>query len=245
MTIQFLNTFTCGARFYRAWNTGLLSFLVETEQGLVLIDTGLSTGEYAKPSLFTQIFRVVTRMTFDPHEAAVTQIEQMGYKAEDVKHIVLTHMHFDHISGITDFPHAKVHIFRKEYEAFLGKRQHFFELAYDKRYLAHQPDIQLYDELGEKWFEFNAVRLPFTPEIWLIPLPGHSRGHCGVAIQKEGGWHLHCGDAAGDFRKSFPEWAIRLFLGEHEPRLRAFGAAHPEVTLTASHMFLDFFENAH
>ena len=77
----------------------------------------------------------------------------------------------------------------------------------------------------------------------LIPLAGHTRGHCGVAIKTETGWHLHCGDAAGDFRQDFPAWAIRLFLGPHEPRLRVFGEAHPEVELTASHMFLDFFSD--
>jgi glyoxylase-like metal-dependent hydrolase (beta-lactamase superfamily II) len=71
---------------------------------------------------------------------------------------------------------------------------------------------------------------------------GHSRGHCGVAIQKEEGWILHCGDAAGDFRKDIPKWLIRLFLGPHESRLRSFGEGHSEVELTASHMFLDFFE---
>jgi glyoxylase-like metal-dependent hydrolase (beta-lactamase superfamily II) len=242
MTIHLLNTFTCGARFYKDWNTGLLSFLVETEQGLVLIDTGLGTAEYKKPSWFTQVFRVVTRMPFDPREAAVTQLERLGYQAEDIKHIVLTHMHFDHISGITDFPHAKVHVFQDEYDAFIGKRQHFFELAYDKNCLARDPNFELYKSAGEKWFDFDAIRLPFSPEMWLVPLTGHSRGHCGIAIQKEDGWYLHCADAAGDFRKEFPAWAIRFFLGEHEPRLRAFGDSHPEVELTASHMFLDFFD---
>ncbi|MCP4140414.1 MAG: MBL fold metallo-hydrolase [Chloroflexi bacterium] len=242
MSVYYLNTFTCNARFFADWKTGLLSLLVETEQGLVLIDTGLGKAEYENPSSFTQAFRVVAEMPFNANEAAITQIEKMGYKAEDVKHILLTHMHFDHVSGITDFPHAKIHIFRQEYDAFMGKRRSFFELAYDKRYIAHKPDVQLYDDVGEKWFDFDAIRLPFSPEMWLIPLKGHSRGHCGVAIQKADGWILHCGDAAGDFRKDIPKWAIRLFLGPHEPRLRAFGEAHPEIMLTASHMFLDFFE---
>jgi glyoxylase-like metal-dependent hydrolase (beta-lactamase superfamily II) len=151
-------------------------------------------------------------------------------------------MHFDHISGITDFPHARIHLYRKEYEAFTGKRKSFFDLAYNKKYIAHNPTLQLYDDIGEKWFDFDAIRLPFSPQIWLILLAGHTRGHCGVVIEKEKGWIFHCGDAAGDFRKDIPTWAIRLALGPHEPRLRAFGEKHPEIELTASHMFLDYFE---
>src|SRR3546814_20988035 len=51
---------------------------------------------------------------------------------------------------------------------------------------------------GERWFGFEAVRdldgLP--PEILLVPLPGHTWGHSGVAVPEDGGgWLLHAGDA--------------------------------------------------
>jgi glyoxylase-like metal-dependent hydrolase (beta-lactamase superfamily II) len=50
---------------------------------------------------------------------------------------------------------------------------------------------------GEPWFGFEAVRdlegLP--PEILLIPLAGHTRGHAGIAIKTADGWLLHAGDA--------------------------------------------------
>jgi len=243
MGIRFLNTFTCNSRFPPYWQTGLLSLLVETEQGLVLVDTGLGMAEYEIPRPFTRFFQVITEMPMGVNETALNQITALGYQPEDLKHIVITHMHFDHISGLADFPHAQVHLSQKEHDAFMGKRKIFYDLAYDRAYIAHQPDFHLYEERGETWFDFDAMRLPFTPEMWLIPLPGHSRGHCGVAIQKEDGWHLHCADAAGDFRKDIPAWAIRMVLGPHEPRLRAFGARHPEISLTASHMFLDYFDN--
>ncbi len=242
MTIHLLNSFTCNARFSKDMKTGLLSYLIETEQGLVLIDAGLSTAEYKNPLWFTRLYRIITIMPFNPNDAVLNQIQKMGYKPEDLKHIVLTHAHFDHISGITDFPHAEIHLYRKEYEAFMGRRKEFFDLAYNKNYVSHNPNFQLYDDIGEKWYDFDAIRLPFSPEIWLIPLAGHSRGHCGIAIQKGDSWILHCGDAAGDFRKDISALAIRVALGPHEPRLRAFGEAHPKVTLTSSHMFLDFYE---
>jgi glyoxylase-like metal-dependent hydrolase (beta-lactamase superfamily II) len=54
-----------------------------------------------------------------------------------------------------------------------------------------------YGAQGERWFGFDAVRgldgLP--PEILMVPLPGHTWGHAGVAIRRGGGWLLHAGDA--------------------------------------------------
>ena len=53
------------------------------------------------------------------------------------------------------------------------------------------------EEEGETWFGFSAVRaIPgMRDEVLLVPLPGHSRGHCGVAIRRADDWLLHCGDA--------------------------------------------------
>jgi glyoxylase-like metal-dependent hydrolase (beta-lactamase superfamily II) len=50
---------------------------------------------------------------------------------------------------------------------------------------------------GEQWFGFQAVRALSAdlPEVLLVPLLGHSRGHCGVAIRSDDGWRLHAGDA--------------------------------------------------
>jgi glyoxylase-like metal-dependent hydrolase (beta-lactamase superfamily II) len=242
MTIHLLNCFTCNARF-ADWKTGTLCLLVETNQGLTLVDTGLGLADYSDPTWFTKFFRVITEMPFDPNEAAINQVRKLGYKPEDVKHIILTHMHFDHCGGLPDFPNAKIHVHRKEYEAF-KHQSGFLSSAYIQRNIAHDPNFILYDDAGEKWFDFNAIRLMnFEPEIYFIPMPYHTRGMSGIAIKTESGWHFHCGDAAADFRQTnIPEWSIRLMLGPYMPRLRAFREAHPEITVTASHMFLDYFQ---
>ncbi len=241
MPVRILNCLTVCARWPSDWKTGTLCLLVQTRQGWVLVDTGLGNEDYSHPTTFTRVFRVLTKMPFDRRETAVHQIMQLGIDPQEVRHIVLTHMHFDHCGGLPDFPHAHVHVLRKEYDAVNSPPASFYDLAYVRRHIAHEPEFVLYEETGERWFDFPAIRLPFEPEMWLVPLPYHTRGHCGVTIQTEQGWWLHCGDAAGDFRKNLPAWAIRLVLGPHEPRLRAFGEAHPEIRLTSSHMFLDFF----
>jgi glyoxylase-like metal-dependent hydrolase (beta-lactamase superfamily II) len=242
MNIQFLNGFTCSARVPRHWECGTLELLIETEEGLVLVDTGLGSEDYVHDSGILKLFKVITRMPLDPEEAAVRQVERLGYKAEDVRHIVLTHMHFDHCGGLADFPQAKIHVYRKEYEAFTGRRRMFSDLAYVRRHIAHGPDWAFYDDTGEKWYDFEAIRLPFEPEMWLIPLPGHTRGLCGVTVKTGDGWLFQASDAAALFNEEAPDWLIKMVLGPHQPRIRQFAAEHPEVRVVTGHMWLDFFE---
>lgn len=216
--------------------------LVDTDRGPILVDTGLGLGEYADPTWMAQLFRVITVMPFDEGEAAVHQIRQLGYKPEDIQHILLTHMHFDHCSGLADFPNARVHVHRREYEAFTdGRIGQWTEFAYFPRYIAHQPEFVLYDQVDSRWYDFDAIRLPFEPEMYFIPLFGHSRGLCGVAIKAKTGWVFQASDSSAVYDSNTPKWLIRLVLGLHDPMLRAFKESHPEVLFMNSHIFPEFF----
>jgi glyoxylase-like metal-dependent hydrolase (beta-lactamase superfamily II) len=243
MTIHFLNCFTCHARVPSRWRTGALCLLVETDHGLVLVDTGLGREDYVHRPAILRAFQVVTRVPMNPEEAAVRQVVRLGYRPEDVRHIVLTHMHFDHAGGLPDFPHASVHVHRREYAAFTGFPRRWLDLGYVRRHVAHQPEVVLYDAGGERWFDFPAIRLPFDREMWLVELFGHTQGHCGVAVQTDSGWLFHVGGAVPiGFTTDVPEWLARFVVGPHAPRLRAFRAAHPEICMTTGHMWLEFFE---
>lgn len=240
--IHFLNCFTCSARVPVHWRSGALCLLIETGQGLILVDTGPGQADYVHKPAILRMFRLATIVPLDPKEAAVRQVAGLGYQSDEVQHIVLTHMHFDHCGGLPDFPGATVHVHRREYEAFLGRPRRWTDLAYVRRHVAHRPRLELYNDTSESWLGLPATRLPLEPEIWLIPLFGHTRGHCGVAVRTGSGWLFHVGDAAPFGLDDYaPAWLVRLVLGPHTPRLRAFAAAHPEVRITTGHMWLDFF----
>lgn len=243
MTIHILNCFTCNTRIPRGLSSGTTCLLVKTDQGLVLVDSGVGVDDYAQRIFLLHLTHIVMITPLGPEEAAVRQVARLGYRPEDVRHIVLTHMHFDHAGGLPDFPWAKVHVHQREYEHFLsGKFRRWSDGGYNRRILRHHPAIGLYEETGEKWYDFSAIRLPFEPDIWLVPLPGHTVGHCGVAIQEGERWYLQAGDAAS-FIENAPMWLVRFALGFHQPRLRQFAADHPEVRLLTGHLALESFEN--
>lgn len=245
MTIRFLNCFTCSARVPPGWHTGALCLLVETNRGLLLVDTGPGLADYVHPPLIMRALQVVTQMPMRPQEAAANQVASLGHKPQDVRDIVLTHMHFDHCGGLPDFPDATVHVHRREYEAFRGPWRHWLDVGYVERHCAHEPNIELYDVTSDSWFDFPAIPLPVEPPMALVPLFGHTRGHCGVAVETDSGWLFHVGGAAPiGFSDDIPSWFARPITGSHAPRLLAFRTAHPEVQMTTGHMWLDFFEGA-
>ena len=178
--------------------------LLETDaHGLVLVDTGYGLQDVAHPhrapERIPRFFRALLNIRLREEETAVRQIEKLGFSAADVRHIILTHLDFDHAGGIEDFPHARVHLLKAEYDQATGPWAGFVQ---SRRYRPAQwdavADWRTYAAGGEGWFGFDAVRgldgLP--PEILLVPLPGHTWGHAGVAIRPEGGrWLLQAGDA--------------------------------------------------
>lgn len=176
------------------WRLGAPCLLVDTNQGPTLVDTGLGLHDFIRPSPMVRFFRRDFRITRDPGCTAVKQLAGMGLDPVSVQHILLTHLHFDHAGGLPDFPHAKVHVHRREYEG-MHRRRSWLALAYDRADFAHRPAWVTYDYAGELWLELDAIRLPFDPEMYLIPLFGHPAGHGGVAIRASGGWLFQCIDA--------------------------------------------------
>ena len=178
--------------------------LIETDaHGLVLVDTGYGLRDVAHPHQrpsprITLPWRMMLNIRLHERETAIRQIDALGFRAQDVRHIIATHLDFDHAGGLEDFPHAMVHVMAREYDDATGPRTGFVPR---NRWRPAQLDSvqqwQRYGAHGEPWFGFEAVRdlTGLPPEILMVPLPGHTAGHCGVAVQGETGWKLLAGDA--------------------------------------------------
>jgi glyoxylase-like metal-dependent hydrolase (beta-lactamase superfamily II) len=210
MRIHHLSCGTCcpvGGQLFDGTTEGAFAhmvchcLLIETEAGLVLVDTGFGTRDIAHPTQrISPFFLNLCNVQLRPEETAISQLRARGFDPADVRHIVITHLDFDHAGGIEDFPNATVHITSRERDVALAGRGGAF--VGPRRYRPQQWDEVIQWQLypfggGERWFGFDAVRdlrgLP--PEILLVPLSGHTWGHCGVAVQSDDGWLLHAGDA--------------------------------------------------
>ena len=226
--------------------------LLETERdGLILVDTGFGTRECAHPALLPRRFRALTAPRLVLAETALHRVRALGFAPGDVRHVVVTHLDLDHAGGLSDFPHATVHLHRRELEAV----QHPASWAERQRYCPHQwahgPRWQPYAETGDLWLGLPAVRrlAGVDADVALVPLHGHSRGHTGVAVRTRRGWLLHAGDAYFHHHElAEPVDAplgLRLLQAamETDPgqrhasqaALRELHREHPEVIITCAH----------
>ena len=196
-----------GGRLFDGRSAGLLGHLVchclliETDaHGLVLVDTGYGLRDVARPrGRITPAWRALLNIRLREADTAARQVEALGFRRADVRHIVLTHLDFDHAGGLEDFPGATVHVMAREYDDATGPRAGFVARhRWRPKQWNSVNEWRRYGATGEPWFGFDAVRdlAGLPPELLLVPLPGHSWGHAGVAVRGEGGrWLLHAGDA--------------------------------------------------
>jgi glyoxylase-like metal-dependent hydrolase (beta-lactamase superfamily II) len=183
--------------------------LVESPAGLVLVDTGFGLRDVADPhSRLSRFFLRLLKPEFKTELTAIRQIERLGFDAADVRHIVMTHLDFDHAGGLDDFPHATVHMLASERQYAAQQktwldRQRFRpqQWSYQNTWRVHSP------QYTERWEGFAKVHPieELASEVALVPLRGHTYGHAGVAVRGDAGWLLLAGDAYFDHGELDPE----------------------------------------
>jgi glyoxylase-like metal-dependent hydrolase (beta-lactamase superfamily II) len=172
--------------------------LVETERhGLALVDVGLGTTEADDPRRVPAPVRFELRPAFRRQESALAQVRALGHDPRDVRHVVFTHLDLDHASGLADFPWATAHAAAAELRRATAATGGIRRMRFDPRPLRAHGRWQLHEPGDATLAGLTGVRplAALDDDLALVPLPGHSRAHCGVAVRREGGWLLHAGDA--------------------------------------------------
>jgi glyoxylase-like metal-dependent hydrolase (beta-lactamase superfamily II) len=170
----------------------ILSVLIERDNDLVLFDTGIGTRieqEMRSPVYWGNLFfhRCVMRTRFDPrHDALIHQLPRLGFKPSDIKHVIISHLHWDHAGGMRDFPQAHFYVGRREWDFASGLSGGLlFKNAFIKeQFCGADLDIELVETNLRKPFK----NFPASCDLFgdgsmvLVDLPGHSPGLMGMYL---------------------------------------------------------------
>jgi glyoxylase-like metal-dependent hydrolase (beta-lactamase superfamily II) len=210
------------------------AFLVEHPQaGPILIDTGLHERVATDVgAALGRVARALFTIDMEPGWAVPHQLRERGVEPGDVRLIVMTHLHYDHASGLAAFPQAAVAVDAREWglasrgrmiDGYLG---HLFPAANEWLLLDGAADE--IDLLGD-----GSIRLLSTP--------GHTPGHRSVVLRLAGDREvLLTGDAAYAQRTldegltpllTWNDAAYRASLA----RLQTWVAAHPRAPVVPGH----------
>ena len=212
-------------------------------RGPVLIDTGMHPVVATDPrrNLGRVGAALAKGLRIGPDENAPARLRAWGHSPLDVELVVLTHLHPDHTSAISEFPNARFVTTRAEWDSARGP------LAATRGYISGLlPDeaaVQFADLAGAGEPHEGLSRtldLLGDGSIRLVSTPGHTAGHLSVLVETGDGPVFVLADAVYTLRNLWEDllpWrtaddeASESTMAE----LRAYARAHPEVPLIPTH----------
>ncbi|MBI3969086.1 MAG: MBL fold metallo-hydrolase [Chloroflexi bacterium] len=166
----------------------------------ILIDTGIGSDDPNDPTRPETAVRHVTLTA-----GLRAGLSALSVRPEEITHVVLSHMHWDHMWGATvrngagrkpGFPNARVCVLRDEWAAAPTGHGTGAGVELDKPVLEAAGLVDLYDGEAE-----------IVPGIRLIPAPGESPGHAVIRIASDGEVVYYVGDLFhGPAEFAHPDW---------------------------------------
>jgi glyoxylase-like metal-dependent hydrolase (beta-lactamase superfamily II) len=223
----------------------VVSFLVEhPSAGPLLIDTGFHHTAATHPRQNLGLFgaRTARGMTMDANQTVAAQCKSRGIDPSAIDVIVMTHLHFDHASALTDFPSATVLVTEPEWNSALGPRASlngYVRAQFDPGLAYRTIDFAKLGARAHGPFD-SALDLFGDGSIVLLSTPGHSAGHISIILRLRDREALRAGDAIytmATLREGKRPWRIpdaRAF--EHSVRaIEAYDREHPQALIIPGH----------
>ncbi|GAW93543.1 N-acyl homoserine lactonase family protein [Calderihabitans maritimus] len=175
---------TAGIGMGKIVNVPVYSALINTDDGVVLVDTGLNPDGLTNPERAWGSRAKVVRPILTEEDDIRNRLGQLGFSINDVKFVINTHLHWDHTGGNRFFKDCPIIVQKAEYRFALYPDSHLSS-SYMENHFKHPLNYKLIEGDQE-----------IVPGVSVITSPGHTPGHQSVIIDlPETGTVILAGDA--------------------------------------------------
>lgn len=175
----------------------VFAYLILHPEGAFLVDTGMSPrvadGTYLPA--WHPYFRRAVRFAVSEEEAIDARLAAFGLAPGDLRGVVLTHLHIDHMAGLAHLPPLPVWLSRLEWRMAQGIAGMI--RGYLLRHLPRDfhPNFFRFEDPAPPPFP-RAMALTADRRVLVLPTPGHSAGHVSVLVETDNGRVFIAGDAS-------------------------------------------------
>lgn len=170
-------------------------FVIEHPQGLIVVDTGIMSNAndaiYFPP--YMPLIQRAAKFSITPEQEIGYQMRERGLNPDDVRYVILTHLHQDHDGGLAHFPNAEFIVSRKEWDAAQGLSGRMAGYLNQHWPAFFKPELV---DFADGRFESFPQSQQLLEGITLVLTRGHSAGHMSVIVQDEGRNIVIAGDVA-------------------------------------------------
>jgi glyoxylase-like metal-dependent hydrolase (beta-lactamase superfamily II) len=229
----------------------IVALFQHPQHGWILWDTGYAPRIFDATRLPPwRLQRITTPLRLDQARSVLEQLSDFGLSASDIRYVILSHFHADHIAGLRDFPEAEL-IASAEAYADVAPRKGMNAMIRGFIPALMPEDFRERARLlppfhGPELAPFGASHDLFNDgSLRLVNLPGHAKGQLGLLVQSKQGELFFCADGAWlreSIRRQAPPASIASLIVDDAKevaltisRLHQFSLLHPETVLIPSH----------
>lgn len=164
------------------------SYLIYTENGVYLFDTGLNSLFISDIKAIMEDLVVFMDVKVGTEHMLENKLTEYGLRPEDIKGVICSHLHFDHAGGLRVFEDTDVPLYvnRTEFEYAQGSERSFEYKVQDHGFLSNAANVVWTSE---------DMDIDGMPCMKLIQTPGHSAGHQSLILTGREKRLLLTGDA--------------------------------------------------